>query len=303
MVFLGTGAAQGVPPVYSRTLERSIGPASPQDQLNPLNDRNIRTRSSIRLGQRHQVDAGPDIFWQLARERMSWYDLEHLIITHTHSDHFYFDGILQKQNAGDNNGRRLTIHLSRASFKWFIDTWSFMRTLRAPTDTDRKAVIQQLERWYSFNILEFYTWARIGDLQVCPIPGNHTGRVPADIAMNLIVMLPCGYRFLYGLDTGYYADEVFDFLAGQELDMVVLDCTFGGRTDRPDFPDGHLDCSSLIRVLERLESRGTITATTPVYASHINPDQGLDHSGLDRRFACEPYHVVTAWDGMRVELR
>lgn len=292
IVFLGTAAAQGVPPIFARDLERGYAP----------DERNLRTRASLRLGRFCQIDAGPDVHWQLAREHLSWYDLEHLLITHSHSDHFYFDGILQKKNAAENNGRRLNVYMSTKALDWFLRSWVFLATLSEPNESDLERARAELGRWYAFHTLEFYQYAQIGELRVCPIPGAHHGRRDEEPVMNFLVELPDGGRLLYGVDTGYYDDTVFEFLAGVRLDTLVLDCTFGGRTDRPEYPYGHLDCRSFVRVLERLSAGGTIDAETSVYATHINPDQGLDHEQLDAWFAEHPFAVRTAWDGLRLPM-
>ncbi|TVR64551.1 MAG: hypothetical protein EA426_00470 [Spirochaetaceae bacterium] len=296
LLFLGTGAAQAVPAIYSRGLD-----ASRPDGARA--DKNLRTRSAFRLGRGHQIDAGPDYYMQSARERMSWFDLEHLFITHTHSDHFNFDGVLQKDISVENNGKPVTIHMSAPALRWFLSVWCYSRTLESPSNRDLDEARESFRPWFEFNVLPFFEWRTVGEIAVCGVPGTHTGRVPDDLAMNLLMELPDGFRMLYGLDTGYYDDETFSFLASTKLDMVVLDCTFGGRTDRGEFPAGHLDCASLVHVVARLVELGTITSDTPVYASHINPDQGLDHDGLARRFASEPYNILPAYDGLRVKPR
>ena len=293
IVFLGTAAAQGVPPIFARDLERGFGPQ----------DKDLRTRASLRLGRTSQIDAGPDISWQLTRERLSWYDLEHLLITHSHSDHFYFDGILQKKNAAQNNGRPLNVYMSEPALDWFLRSWVYLATLRQPTRTDIDEARKELGRWYRFHTLQPFEYATIGELRVCPIPGAHHGRRDEEGVLNFLVELPDGSRMLYGVDTGYYDDAVFDFLSGVRLDILVLDCTFGGRTDRPVRPYGHLDCHSFMLVLERMAAGGTIDEETDVYATHINPDQGFDHEQLDAWFASRPFGVRTAWDGMRLPLR
>ena len=291
LVFLGTGAAQAVPAIYSRGLD---APGTAE------RGKNVRTRSAFRLGRCYQIDAGPDYYMQAMREKASWFDLEHLFITHTHSDHFNFDGILQKDISAENNGKPVTIHMSAPALRWFLSVWCYSRTLEPPTTRDLETARDSFRPWFEFNVLPFFEWQRVGEVTVCGVPGTHTGRVAEDRAMNLLIELPDGFRLLYGLDTGYYDDETFSFLASTKLDLVVLDCTFGGRTDRGEFPAGHLDCASLVRVVTRLVDQGTITSETPVYASHINPDQGLDHDGLTRRFASEPYAITPAYDGLRV---
>ena len=290
IIFLGTGAAQGVPPIFAEDLERGLRPG----------DKNLRTRSSLRLNRSCQIDAGPDVHWQLAREQLSWYNLEHLLISHSHSDHFYFDGILQKKGARRNNGRQLHVHMSNEALDWFLRSWVFLGTLATPTNDDITRARKELEDWYLFHTMSFFTYESIGELRVCPIPGKHNGRRKQEPVMNYLIEFPGGTRLLYGLDTGFYDDSVFEFLTGLRLDILVLDCTFGGRSDRPDYPYGHLDCRSFMRVLERMSAGGTIDAKTSIYASHINPDQGFDHEQMDAWFAERPFGARTAYDGLRL---
>jgi phosphoribosyl 1,2-cyclic phosphate phosphodiesterase len=292
IVFLGTGAAQGVPPIFAKDLE----------EASLAGDRNLRTRSSLRLGRAVQIDAGPDVHWQLTRENLSWYDLDHLLITHSHSDHFYFDGILQKKSAKKNNGRQLHVYMSTEALDWFLRCWVFVGTLREPTEQDIADAREKLEEWYRFHSLDFFEYQSIGGLQICPLPGAHHGRLDSEPVMNYLCEFPDGSRLLYGVDTGFYDESVFEFLTGLRLDMLILDCTFGGRTDRPEKPYGHLDCRSFMQLLDRMSANGTIDETTSIYATHINPDQGFDHDQLNAWFAERPFSVQAAWDGLRLSM-
>ncbi|TVQ22244.1 MAG: hypothetical protein EA383_15785 [Spirochaetaceae bacterium] len=289
ILFLGTGAAQGVPASYS---PRMCGSFS--------DTRDVRSRSSLRIGERYQIDAGPDAWYQLLRERMSWDSLEHLFISHTHSDHLYLDGILQKQDADDHDQKQLSVYLSAPALDWLLRTRYYGQNLTAPSESDIADLRARLEPGFSFQTLRLWEMYTVGELQVCTVPGTHTGRIADDVALNYILQLPNGFRMLYGVDTGYYAPETLEFLRGSSFDLIVLDCTFGARTDRGAKPTGHLDCRSLVRMVEELDRAECLHAGTQIRATHINPDQGWSHAEMDRFFAGTDYPIATAWDGLRL---
>ncbi len=289
IVFLGTGAAQGAPAAYSPRMASSV--SDPRD---------VRSRSSLRVGTKHQIDAGPDAWYQLQREKQSWDALEHLFVSHTHSDHWYLDGVLQKQDAADHDRKQLRVYLSAPALDWTLRTRHYAQTLVAPDDGQLRDLRTRLEPQISFHVMEFREMYTVGDMQVCAIPGTHTGRVRTDVAMNYVMELPGGFRLLYGVDTGFYAEETIEFLSNTRLDLIVLDCTFGARTDRGSRPTGHLDCHSLVRLIERLDQAGCLASHSSIYATHINPDQGWTHAQMDSFFSKSGYPIRTAWDGLRI---
>ena len=79
---------------------------------------------------------------------------------------------------------------------------------------------------------------------------------------------------------------------------MILDCTFGARTDRPEYPEGHLDTLSFVKTLERMMAIDFIDKQTRVFATHINPHQGLFHDALQQRFDETTLNVTVAYDGL-----
>lgn len=289
ILFLGTGAAQGIPALYSPRMAEKAG-----------DTRNVRSRSSIRVSPTCQIDAGPDAWYQLLREQQSWDALEHLFISHTHSDHLYLEGILQKQNARDHDQKQLCIYLSEPALDWTLRTRFFSQHLRAPSESDIIDLRASLEEKFAFQTIAPWEIYTVADTQVSAIPGTHSGRVSSDVALNYIFELSSGFRLLYGVDTGYYPKENFEFLSHTTFDLIVLDCTFGARADRGERPHGHLDCHSLVGMVRDLDTAGCLKPSTKIYATHINPDQGWSHKEMDAFFATTGYPIRTAWDGLRV---
>lgn len=289
LLFLGTGAAQGIPAAYS-----------PQMRSPPTDSRNIRSRSSVLIDDSYQIDAGPDSWYQLLREQKSWDSLEHLMITHTHSDHLYWENVLQKSGARDHKGGPLNIYLSEVAKKWFLHTLFFSKNLKAPLEEEIHDLEYELSPAYHFHQLTLWQEIQIGEFRVTPVLGNHTGRMPEDHAHNLLLKDSSGTQILYAVDTGFYSEESFEFLHGNKIDVLIMDCTFGARTDRAEYPAGHLDCKSFIRMVARLEKNGTLRGDTRIIATHINPDQGWDHEEMDAFWKTTDYNVITAWDGLTV---
>jgi phosphoribosyl 1,2-cyclic phosphate phosphodiesterase len=288
ITFLGTGAAEGVPPPYSRSpfalrVRREGG-------------RNLRTRSSIRIGDHHQIDLSPDYFWQMHRCDTDMYDVEHLLISHSHEDHFVFDQVVAKEMPAGTNGKPLALYLSAPAARWLERMIECTGMLEGVPQGAREA----LRLRYPINPLEYGCDYDIGGMRAFTVPGNHTVAASGERSINYLLELPSGNRLLYALDTGFYRDDSWEMLAGRHADLLIMDCTFGGRTDRAEFPDGHLDCRSFIRMLERMERISFIDRETTIYATHINPDQGFDHDALQAFFDASPYRVTTAYDTLRV---
>lgn len=80
---------------------------------------------------------------------------------------------------------------------------------------------------------------------------------------------------LYATDTGPLSDVTLSNLGGYPLDVVVVDATFGTKSDHGT---GHHDFDSLAHELGRLRHLGALTETTRVIATHLshhNPPEPL----------------------------
>lgn len=287
--FLGTGAAEGVPPLFSRSefarrVRRERGP-------------DLRTRSALRIGDEYQIDFGPDHFFQGIRCGCDFYDLEHLLITHTHADHIQLDAILAKEMPAETNGRGVTLYASKAGASWLDEVFEF--AVKPSFDPERYGAVREK---YPIRALEYFEEYTVGDLTVRTVQGNHRVAASGERSVNPLITVPDGGTMLYAVDTGYYEEPSWEYLTGAKLDVLVMETTFGGRTDRGEKPSGHLDAHSFLRMLTRMLEESVIRDDTVVYATHINPDQGLDHAGLTRFFRPSAFPVTVATDCLYFDL-
>ena len=283
ITFLGTGASAGLPAAYCRC-----------DECNGVRERGgieVKTRSALRVGKHCQIDISHDNYWQAIKHSMDMYDVEHLLITHTHCDHFAVTGITDKTMSEVTNDKPLNIYMSEPAKEFmmkFLDTMSV-------SDEEKK-----FEREFPIRGLEYYKEYSIGELVVETVKGNHTAWAGIEKSINYLIKMPDGKKLLYALDTGYYLDETWNYLKGRNTDILIMDCTFGGRTDRGEFPDSHLDIESFLKMLERMTEIEFIDNKTDIYASHFNPHQGLTHFEIQDRFNKSSFHVTVAYDGLKV---
>ena len=285
VVFLGTGAAEGVPAAYCR--------CAACQGVRKRGGVEVKTRSSIRIGPHHQIDIGPDHYGQVSRAGLDMFDVEHVLVTHSHEDHFDFFGLAAKSMARETNGKPIDVYASEPAKAYLLRV---VDTLK-PSSEDLA--------WVSKNValhgLSYFGDYDVGGLAVKTVKANHTAHGQGEYAINYLVELPNRRSLLYACDTGYYTDDTWRYLEGKHVDTLIMECTFAGRTDRPELPSGHLDLPSFFKMLERMTAIGVADSRTSVYATHFNPHQGLTHHEIQKRFDDSRFRVVAGYDGLRLE--
>jgi phosphoribosyl 1,2-cyclic phosphate phosphodiesterase len=286
LIFLGTGAAEGAPAAYCR--------CATCQGVRERGGVELRTRSSLRIGRHHQIDVSPDQYVQTISAGTDMYDVEHILVTHTHEDHFTLTALMDKQMSQRTNGRPLSVYLSEPAR-------TYVEALVAAVPLSENDL-----RWIRENLvfvgLEYFHEYTIGGFSAQTIKGNHTARGVNEHSINYLVGLPHGKTLLYACDTGYYQEDTWAYLSGKRVDTLILECTFAGKTDRGEFPESHLDLASWFKMLERMKQIGFIDDRTAVYATHFNPHQGLSHFEIQDRLQHSAWRATAAYDGLHVEV-
>lgn len=289
VTFLGTAAAEQVPEIFCRcnfcTRARKIG------------GREIRTRSSLRIGERYQIDFGPDANWQMYRNRTDMYDIEHLFVTHTHSDHFQFEEIASKSLAVRGNGKPLHIYLSRPG-KRYLD--GIIHTFDSQIRQENE--LESFLKVYQLRALDYFGVYQIDEMKVETLRASHLAEGEGQYALNFLFTLPDRRRLLYAVDTGYYDEEVWDYLehSTQPIEVLIMDCSFPTGGSLEERPFGHHTLKSFIATLSRMHEIGFIGDATDIYATHFNPHKSLPHEKLQGLLESGGYPVTAAYDGMAI---
>ena len=103
---------------------------------------------------------------------------------------------------------------------------------------------------------------------------------------------------LYGNDTGYFDEAVWDYLSANKIkfDLVSLDCT--GIIDKGRH--WHMSLSSNKEVIDRLSDMGAINAQTKNIAHHFSHNGLLTYDELVPVAAEQG--MLVSYDGMEIEV-
>ena len=289
MLFLGTGAAEGIPTPFCR--------CRVCENARKKGGKEVRIRSSFRVSRELLIDLGPDLFSGCVKTGTDLYDLKYVLITHTHEDHLDIGNLFLKPMIHRGNGEKLHIYLNGEAFRF----WSALED-RMEYEKREAFFKESLKENFVLHRLEFYHKYRIGEFEVIPVKGEHPAHFEKNAAGYLIRQKD-GTEFLYALDTGYYSEETLNFLSSHRLDLLILECTFGSAM-RGDKPYSHLDLHSCIKLCDRLYEQGTLTEGARVYLTHINQEQEYTHEELAQLCRRErqekPYQMYAAYDGLKL---
>ncbi len=271
--FLGTGAAEGVPALFCNcavcALARTNG------------GRDKRFRTGVLVDETIRVDLPPETLAQVhAYPQLPFWNLQHLLFTHTHDDHF---AVRELQYLSPSFAPCRSEPLA---------IWG--------TDYLLERVRVTMGRFFEpapFHLCEvqpFQTYP-VAHLQVTPIESFHK---QDELCLNyLITESATGKTLLYASDTGWYNEPTWCFLANQRLDAVILECGLG--VNQTGY-EGHLSLSGCIAVKEKLIASGSLVPDAPFYLTHISHTGMLCHDALNER--AMPHGITVAYDGLEIVL-
>lgn len=284
MRFLGTGAGEGIPNPFCR--------CKFCENARKYGGKEIRTRSSFRVDEKFIIDIGADFFSQAARLGERFDTVEHVLYTHTHTDHFNFNMIWERSVRTSGKLPPLNIYFTEEAMDVIDEFFMHSRVTEGREAYTRSEDI-------NFVKLKFGKTTEIGGYYVTPMRGEHSTSFENNAANYLIEKN--GESLYYALDSGYFLDETFERLERRKLDIFIGECTFPviGRDFKPGL-SGHMDINMCLKNLERLYALDAVTQATRVYLTHIGPL--ATHEQLCSYFEKIdlPYKITIAYDGMTI---
>jgi len=270
--YLGTAAAEGIPAIFCAcdlcAHARRVG------------GYNVRTRSGAIVDGVLKIDLPPDTYHHLLTYGLDLTDVEHMLITHPHEDHYAYAELAYRARGYGQlrpGAKPLTVYGGKEAGELFMK--------RVAEEDDWQDVL-------AFHRLKPYVAVRIGEYTVTPLPARHA----PEFECFIYLIEREGKNLLYAHDTGQLFEEVYDALEGQKIDFVSLDLTYMNLDTRRQPGNGHMGLPAAKIVRERLLKNGAATDKTIFAVNHFSHNGGLTHEQLKK----EAVGFLVSYDGLEI---
>lgn len=268
--YLGTAAAEGFPAVFCNCPHCQ--------EARKRGGKNIRTRSQSMINEDLLIDFPMDTYHHFLTNNIEGDKIKYLLVTHSHRDHFYLEELDNRHGAYAHDMRVevLQVYCGQGAYDKVLS---------------QGAVPANVE----LHLLEPYKETTVGPYKVTPLPARH---YPGDGA--LFYLIQGEKTVLYAHDTGYFYEEVFEFLKEKQIvaDMISFDCT---NVEIPIGDDRtHMGLDNIFRVTERLRENGNVGPHTILIVNHFSHNGNPLHEELEEKAGSKGYLV--SYDGMTLEL-
>jgi len=275
--YLGTAAAEGIPALFCQC------PLC--QKARELKGKDIRGRSGLVIDDQFMIDFPPDILTYIIRFNLDLSKIKHLIVTHSHTDHFApADLVLRQPDCYCNiiNGEP-TIYVYGNSEVLRLTK----EALITEYQTDQVDFVQTCP-------LTAFQKTKIGSFWVTPLPAAHK---PDEDAFIYLVQ-KSGIVLLYAHDTGIFVPSVFEYLQKSKIaiDIISLDCTCCAHKEGT----GHMGLPDDVEVLQKLMANQNITDKTKCIVNHFSHNGLLTHAQLEEK--AKEHGLTVAYDGMTIDL-
>ncbi len=273
--FLGTAAAEGIPALFCNC------PICMESKK--LGGKNIRKRSSIIIDDKIVIDFTNDVMHHVHTYGIDYSRLEYLLITHSHSDHFnYYDLEFKLPGYRNEGNPKLNIYANQTCLDILDQFEDFSG---------------DINEHFTLNRAEPFKTFFIEDYKITPLTAKHSTMYKEEECLIYIIEHE-GKRMLYGLDSGYYFDNVIEHITNLYFDLAILDCTCGfGETNENST---HMCLKDNERIVHILKENNALDEKSTVISQHFS------HNGLvvyDRdKDTFKNKGLIMAYDGMKIEV-
>lgn len=275
VTILGTAAAEGIPALFCNceTCRRARAAGG----------RDYRTRTQALIDDDLVIDFPPETFVHLSQAGTDASGIRTVLVTHTHSDHFYPTELFNRNRAYAHNPTAETVDFYGSAYAAEYAAGIF----------GSKALAGRVR----FRSVRPYETFAAGRYTVTALPAIHTH--PEQSLLYLIES--DDGALLWGTDSAYFGGDygILAFLArrGVKLDMVCLDCT--RALCEPD-PGRHMNAVQVAALVGEMRGLGLTDERSFVTATHFSHNGGATYDDLCAFFA--PHGIEVAYDGMCVEV-
>lgn len=269
ITILGSGAAEAIPNPYCQC------PVCTTARIKRA--KHIRARSAAIVNDDLLIDLGPDLISNANHWDVYLGNVETLLVTHRHEDHWLPQNLMWRRNG-------------------FAPTLETQLTIYAPSDVlvNLPATLGEQAKmsWHSISGGQQWT---AGQYTITAIPATHGLGLLEGV---LYVIDDGNHRLFYATDTAPLSERAWDILRPLgSMDLVLLDSTMGpldGGEARHGIPQ-------FLNTRNMMIEKGAVVPTTTILAAHhISHNGGLTHDDLVEIYS--PHNVQVSYDGWVVNL-
>lgn len=286
ILFLGTGAGDA-PKVEDETCVEGHIP-----RVRELGGRNLRGPAAILLEPDIRIDYGEG--GAMERLGLDERPVQHLVMTHGHSDHLQPKGILsfaaRQENGIDVYGNNMVIDAIEfaSTHEWDAEGGRFR-------SKERGAEV----RLHRVGPGDTFT---VSDTTFTALPANHfidkVNMISEQQALNYVIERG-GKTLFYGLDSSCPLPAAMEALRGYRFDAAVFDATFGDM-EIDLTGSGHMTFPIVADLVAELRQAGAIDDDTIVLGSHLSLAAVEPHDDIVADMAARGLQLP--YDGLRLQL-
>lgn len=271
--YLGTAAAEGWPALFC---DCPVCRAARK-----LGGKDLRTRTQAIIDGTLLIDFPPDTYTHALNYGLRLGQIQHLLITHSHMDHFFpVELIHRHEHFGHNAKGMLHVYGNEAVEKAFYDAVLIDRFKVHPLDDSVKFI--RLEPFADFTAEGYH---------IIPLPADHDKRETCLV----YIIEKDGTCLLYGHDTGLnMSQEAWDCIFDHKYQLISMDATMGKKQTA----GYHMGLPDDVEFARILEEKGCIDAETIRVVNHFSHNGEMLHADLEA-FAAK-HGMIAAYDGMKV---
>lgn len=277
ITFLGTAAAEGYPAIACSCGNCTVA--------RRRRGRDLRKRSHAMINRDLLIDLGPDLLWSVQEYGIELHRVEHVLLTHGHSDHLLLSN-LEFRGPG---------FVPEGLPDWELrGSEASLSSILALSTLDRIKLRPRPVRAFETFPLGAYT--------VTALRARHD---PAQEPLFYAIRHGDA-ALLYATDSGPWFPETWSALEelgaeGVRFGVAIIEATSGTARRPPDAPPGmHMGFKDMAEHMQGLRDRGLVRPDARMIAHHFSHNAVPPYDETASLLA--PEGIVPAYDGMVVEV-
>lgn len=275
ITFFGTAASEGFPALFCNCRYCA--------EARRLGGKNIRGRSQSLINGDLLIDLPPDTMSYFQRHGVRGDRIKTLLFTHGHGDHYFPNDLCLRGSwyAHDMEEAVLDVVCPDSVFE---DCSAVLK--RAAPDVRQGIRLRRVA---------LYEPMEINGYRITAMRARH------DLSRSAVIYTveKDGKCLLYAHDTGYFYDEVFDYISDNciRFDFATFDCT---NAHLPSEGTGtHMGFDNVERVIDRLKAMGAVDSKTQLFVNHFSHNGNPLHE--DMEISAAKIGCRVSFDGCSVE--